>query len=226
MAIAAETQPRTADPRRAVIINLAINLVAPLGLFYGLRAAGVDQWLALMLGAIPPTAHAIHGVVVRRKIDALALFTLSILGLSVATSFVTGSPRFLLARDGWMTAVAGVWILATLWRTPFLQQFLMSMTTGETRERFTLSWRDSPTYRHVLRMATVMWGVGLLGDSVVRVVLAYALPVDQVPLINTLQYLVVYFALEIATRLYLRRKSVAAKVLAESGQVMMKGRKK
>jgi len=226
MTIAAQTPQRTADPRRAVLVNLAVNLVAPLGLFYGLRAAGVDQWLALMIGAIPPTAHAVYGVVVRRKIDALALFTLSILGLSVATSFVTGSPRFLLAKDGWMTAVAGVWILATLWRTPFLQQFLMSMTTGETHERFTLSWRDSPTYRHVLRMATVMWGVGLLGDSVVRVVLAYALPVDQVPLVNTLQYLVVYFALEIGTRLYLRRKSVAGKVLAESGQVMFKGRKK
>jgi len=226
MTIAAQTPQQTADPRRAVLVNLAVNLVAPLGLFYGLRAAGVDQWLALMIGAIPPTAHAVYGVVVRRKIDALALFTLSILGLSVATSFVTGSPRFLLAKDGWMTAVAGVWILATLWRTPFLQQFLMSMTTGETHERFTLSWRDSPTYRHVLRMATVMWGVGLLGDSVVRVVLAYALPVDQVPLVNTLQYLVVYFALEIGTRLYLRRKSVAGKVLAESGQVMFKGRKK
>jgi len=226
MTIAAQTPQRTADPRRAVLVNLAVNLVAPLGLFYGLRAAGVDQWLALMIGAIPPTVHAVYGVVVRRKIDALALFTLSILGLSVATSFVTGSPRFLLAKDGWMTAVAGVWILATLWRTPFLQQFLMSMTTGETHERFTLSWRDSPTYRHVLRMATVMWGVGLLGDSVVRVVLVYALPVDQVPLVNTLQYLVVYFALEIGTRLYLRRKSVAGKVLAESGQVMFKGRKK
>ncbi|HEY0496077.1 MAG TPA: VC0807 family protein [Kutzneria sp.] len=227
MAIATHTEQRAADPRRTVVVNLALNLVAPLALFYGLRAAGVDQWLALMLGAIPPTAHAVHGIVVRRKIDALALFTLSILGLSVATSFVTGSPRFLLAKDGWMTAIAGVWILATLWRTPFLQQFLLSFTSGETRERFVLSWRDSPTYRHVLRMATVMWGVGLLGDSVVRVVLAYGLPVDQVPLISTLQYLVVYAALEIGTRLYLRRKSVAAKVLAESGQVMMmRGRKK
>lgn len=227
MVIAADTTRRTADPRRAVIVNLAFNLVAPLALFYGLRAAGVDQWLALVLGAIPPTAHAVHGVIVRRKIDALALFTLSILGLSVVTSFVTGSPRFLLAKDGWMTAIAGVWILATLWRTPFLQQFLLSFTSGETHERFVLSWRDSPTYRHVLRMATVMWGVGLLGDSVVRVVLAYGLPVDQVPLINTLQYFVVYLALEIGTRLYIRRKSVAAKVLAESGQVMlMKGKKK
>ncbi|GAA3432767.1 VC0807 family protein [Kutzneria kofuensis] len=224
--MAITTQQRSTDPRRAVVVNLAINLVAPLALFYGLRAAGVDQWLALVLGAIPPTVHAVYGVVVRRKIDALALFTLSILVLSVATSFVTGSPRFLLAKDGWMTAVAGLWILVTLWRTPFLQQFVLSFTTGDAHERAVINWRDSPTYRHVLRMATVMWGVGLVADAVVRVVLAYALPVDQVPLVNTLQYVVVYAALEIGTRLYLRRKSVADKVFAESGQVMMRGRAK
>jgi hypothetical protein len=226
MAIAAETRQRSTDPRRAIVVNLAINLVAPLALFYGLRAAGMDQWLALVLGAIPPTAHAVHGVVVRRKIDALALFTLSILGLSVATSFVTGSPRFLLAKDGWMTAVAGLWILATLVRTPFLQQFLLSFTKGEQHERFVVSWRDSPTYRHVMRMATVMWGAGLVLDAGVRFVLAYGLPVDQVPLISTLQYLVVYAALEIGSRLYLRRKSVADKVFAESGQVMNRGKRK
>jgi hypothetical protein len=226
MAITAETRQRSTDPRRAVVINLAINVVAPLALFYGLRAAGVDQWLALMLGAIPPTVHAVYGVVVRRKIDALALFTLSILGLSVATSFVTGSPRFLLAKDGWMTAVAGAWILITLVRTPFLQQFLLSFTTGEQHQRFVLSWRDSSTYRHVMRMATVMWGVGLVLDAGVRFVLAYALPVDQVPLISTLQYFVVYAALEFGSRFYLRRKSVADRVFAESGQVMKRGKEK
>ena len=225
MAIATQTQPST-DPRKAVAVNLAVNLVAPLALFYGLRAAGTDQWLALMLGAIPPTVHAVYTAVKRRKLDALALFTLTILGGSVVTSFVIGSPRFLLAKDGWMTAVAGAWILLTLWGKPFLQQFVLSLTTGDVRRRAEVNWRDSPTFRHVMRMATVMWGIGLVLDAGVRVVLAYSLPVDQVPLISTLQYVVVYLALEIGTRLYLRRKSVRDKVLAESGELMMGGRKR
>jgi hypothetical protein len=219
MAIATETR-RSADPRKAVVVNLLVNLVAPLAIFYGLRAAGVDQWLSLVLGAIPPTAHALYTAVRRRKLDALALFTLTILGGSVATSFLIGSPRFLLAKDGWMTAVAGLWMLATLRGKPFLYQFVHSVTAGEVRDRAEINWRDSPTYRHVLRMATVMWGVGLVLDAGVRVVLAYSLPVDQVPLVSTLQYVVVYLALEIGTRLYLLRKSVRDKVFAESGQPM------
>lgn len=227
MAIATETQRQIkgADPRRMVVVNLLANVAAPLGIFYGLRAAGVDQWLALMLGAIPPTVHAVYTAVKRRKLDALALFTLSILLGSVATSFVVGSPRFLLAKDGWMTAIAGLWILITLRGKPFLYQFLMSLTSGDIRGRAEGNWRDSPTFRHVMRTATVVWGIGLVLDAGVRVVLAYAMPVDQVPLISTLQYIVVYVALEITTRLYLRRKSVQEQVFAESGQVMVGGKR-
>src|SRR5690348_11961243 len=132
MAIASQTKPqRQVDPRKAVAINLAVNLIAPLAVFYGLRAAGLDQWLALMLGSVPPTGHALYTAIARRRLDGLALFTLSILIGSVATSFVIGSPRFLLAKDGWMTAVAGAWILVTLRGTPFLQQFVQSLTSGD-----------------------------------------------------------------------------------------------
>ena len=208
--------------RRRVVLNLVVNLAAPLGLFYGLRAAGVDQWWALVLGAIPPVVQSVWTVATRRRIDGMALFTLSILGLSVATSFLSGSPRFLLAKDGWMTAAAGIWILGTLLRTPFIFQFLRSVMTGEALARVELSWRDSPTFRHVLRVATMVWGVGLVLDAGIRVVLAYSLPVDQVPLISGLQYVVVYAALDLSSRIYLRRKSVRTRVAAESGQVLGK----
>jgi hypothetical protein len=221
------TPTRTgADPRLAIIVNLLVNVAAPLGLFYGLRAAGVDQWLALVLGATPPIAHAIYTVVVRRKVDALALFTLSILGLSVATSFIVGSPRLLLAKDGWMTAVAGLWILASLRGKPFLLQALLSLTKGEIHERAEANWTASPTFRRVMRVATVWWGAVLVGDALVRVVLAYSLPVDQVPLISTLQYIAVYLALEIGTRVYLLRRKVGDRVFAESGLPMLRRKQK
>jgi hypothetical protein len=88
-----------------------------------------------MLGMAPPAIRAAHTVATRRRVDALALFTLSILLLSVAVSFLTGSPRFLLAKDGWLTAAGGLWILATLPRTPFYFQAIRSVTTGAPRPR-------------------------------------------------------------------------------------------
>ncbi|HWD04037.1 MAG TPA: VC0807 family protein [Amycolatopsis sp.] len=206
------------EVRRELIVNLAINLVAPAALFYGLRALGVNQWLALLAGVVPPATRAVQTIVSKRRVDTLAVFTLSILVLSVATSFLSGSPRFLLATDGWMTAAAGGWMLATLLRKPFLYQVLRSFLGAEARARVELNWLGSPTYRHVLRVTTVVWGVVFVLDAGVRVLLAYTLPVDRVPLISRLQYGGVYLALEIATRVYARRKSVAAAVAAEVGE--------
>lgn len=220
MATLAPPEKPTTPPelRRELIVNLAINLIAPAALFYGLRALGVNQWLALLAGVVPPAVRAVQTVITKRRVDTLAVFTLSILVLSVATSFLSGSPRFLLAKDGWMTAAAGLWMLATLLRTPFLYQVLRSFLGQAARERMERNWLGSPTYRHVLRVTTAMWGVVLVLDAGVRVVLAYALPVDRVPLISGLQYVAVYLALEVATRVYARRKSVAAAIAAEVGE--------
>ncbi|MEV4108021.1 VC0807 family protein [Nonomuraea sp. NPDC049695] len=209
---------RTADPRREVILNLGVNVVAPLAVFYGLRAAGVNQWLALTLAVLPPGIRAVLTVAVRRRIDALALFTLTILVLSVAASFLSGSARFLLAKDGWMTAVGGIWILATLPRTPFYFQAIRAFTGGATRDRAETAWRESPAFRHMLRVATAIWGVGLVLDAGVRFVLAYSLPIDKVPLISGLQYVVVFAALEVSSQVYLRRKGALVDMETEPEQ--------
>lgn len=195
------------SPRRELVGALALDVVAPLVVFYGLRAAGVGPWLALVLGLVPPAARAVWTVVTRRRIDALAVFTLSVLLISVALSFVAGSPRTLLARDGWMTGLAGIWILATLLRTPLYFQAIRSFAPAAVRERAETAWRASPAFRRVLRVATAIWGVGLVVDAVVRVVLAYTLPVDTVPLISALQYVVVFVGLEVSSQIYVRRKA-------------------
>jgi hypothetical protein len=204
--------------RREAIVNLVVNVAAPIAVFYLMRAIGVGQWWSLLGAGALPAANALRTVVTRRRIDVLAVFTMSILVASVAVSFVTGSPRFLLAKDGWLTGVAGAWLLGTLVRTPFLYQVIRSWLTGSAREKAETAWRDSPTYRRMLRVTTSFWGVGLVLDAGVRVLLAYTLPVDRVPLIGGLQYVVLYLALEVATRLYGRRRTTLDRIEMESGQ--------
>ncbi|MGW4249276.1 VC0807 family protein [Nocardia sp. NPDC004722] len=216
-AVPAPTAEAVPDPRRAALANLAINVVAPIALFYGLRAGGVDQWAAVTLGVLPPTAYTAWTVVTRRRVDALALFTIGVLVISVAVSFLTGSPRFVLAKDGWVTGVIGLGLCATLLRTPFYLQMARAMTTGAVRERLEISWARSATFRRAVRLASLIWGVGLIADAVVRVVLAYTLPVDQVPLINGVQYIVVFVVLEVSSLRAVRNSRTRAKVAAEAG---------
>ncbi|WP_157777838.1 VC0807 family protein [Nocardia terpenica] len=206
------------DPRRAVLANILINVVAPVALYYGLRAVGCDQWLALFLGIVPPAARAVWSVVTLRRVDMLGVLTLSILALVVGVSFLTGSPRFMLAKDGGITAIVGLGFCATLLRTPAYFQLSRAMTRGEIHERIETGWLRSPAFRRSMRIATAIWGIGLVLDAVVRVVFAYTLPVDTVPLLNGLQYIVVIVVLEAGSLAAVRNSRVRARIAAEIGQ--------
>ena len=54
-------------------LSLLCDLVAPLGLFYGLRVFGVNQWLALVLSAVFPLMTTVIKVMRERKVDGLSL---------------------------------------------------------------------------------------------------------------------------------------------------------
>jgi hypothetical protein len=195
----------SADPRRALLTSLLVNAVVPIAVFYGLRAAGVDQWTALLLGLLAPAATALHSVVTTRRIDMLAGLVMTALLLSVALSFLTGSPRTLLARDGWVTAVAGTWILLTLPRTPYYLFALRTFTGGAVRERIDAAWERTPAFRRVVRTCTTIWGTALLLDAVGTVVLAYTLPIDSVPLIGALKLVALIVLAEVGSQIWFRR---------------------
>ncbi|WP_433559499.1 VC0807 family protein [Pseudonocardia xinjiangensis] len=195
-----------AGPQREIVMSLLINAVAPIAVFYGLRAAGVDQWSALMLCLVAPAAKTVHSVVTKRRIDMLAGLVMSVLLLSVALSFLTGSPRTLLARDGWITAMAGIWILLTLRRTPYYLYALRTFTGGTVREQINAAWRDTPAFRRVVHVSTMIWGSALLLDAVSTVVLAYTMPIDSVPLIGALKLVALIILAEVISQLYFRRK--------------------
>ncbi len=197
-----------ASPQRELVMSMLINAVAPIAVFYGLRAAGVDQWTALMLGLVAPAVKAVHSVITKRRIDMLAGLIVTVLLLSVALSFLTGSPRTLLARDGWITAVAGIWILLTLPRTPYYLYALRTFTGGTLREQINAAWRDTPAFRRVVHAGTMIWGSALLLDAASTVVLAYTMPVDSVPLIGALKLVALIILAEVIGQVTFRRKGI------------------
>lgn len=202
------------DPQRAIALSLLVNAVAPIAVFYGLRAVGVDHWWALILGLLAPAAKTVHSVIVNRRIDMLAGLVMSVLLLSVGLSLLAGSPRTLLARDGWITAMAGVWVFLTLLQTPYYLSALRLFTGGPLRDQINLAWRDTPAFRRVVYVGTMIWGFALLLDAATTVVPAYTMPIDSVPLIGALKLVAVIILAEVGSRVYFRRKG-APHLLAE-----------
>ncbi|BEK95033.1 VC0807 family protein [Nocardia seriolae] len=186
--------------RRHVARQVILELLLPIGAYYGLRAAGVDPWVALVAPALLTLPFLVYDALRRRRVDAVALFTLTMLAVGTVVSLVTGDPRTLLVRDSWLFAAIGLWILATLFTShPMMRGMARTIVTlkiGEAGYReWDARWDSDSRFRYHLRVLTAVWGIGFTLDAVIRISLAYSLPLDAVPLATTLQWPAVLAAL-------------------------------
>lgn len=199
------------------VLAILMDLVVPVLGYYLLRAFGVEPVLALVIAALPTAIFLIGKAIVNRKFDALGLFVLVLLIVGVGVSFITGSPRFLLAKSGWVTAVIGIGFLVTLFfRRPLSYTLAKAMLSKAAKFRthtWDEQWERDPAFRKPWRVTTVMWGLGMLADAVLRVVMAYTLPVDAVPGLGAGLWAVTFIALQIAQHHYFVRAGVWAAVM-------------
>ena len=154
---------------------------APITLHYALHAAGVSNLVALGAGAVVPAVGVIVQLLTKRHLDGMGSLVVVTAVAAIVLSAITRSPRFLLAKDGLLTAVWGVWFLATIrFRRP--TAFVMARPLLEGRHAFSAGswddlWSSEPQFRHIWRVASALWGVGLLTDAVLWVVMSYTLPI-------------------------------------------------
>ncbi|MEV0281170.1 VC0807 family protein [Streptomyces sp. NPDC050610] len=194
-AAAVPARRRTAALRRRLAAQLFFELALPLGSYYGLRAAGAGQWLSMAVGGLLLLPWIGYGIVRQRRVEAMAVFTLILVVAGALLSLVTGSPRVLMIRDSWLTTAIGFWVLGTLLtRRPFMMTASRGIVIAKVGEAGLVEWEArwdaEPTFRHHLRLITAVWGAGFLLDAVLRVVLAYTIPVDAFPLTSTVLWLV------------------------------------
>ncbi|QUH01012.1 hypothetical protein HUO13_09410 [Saccharopolyspora erythraea] len=189
-----------------LLISALADLVLPLVIYYGLRSAGIGEVPALLACAVVPVARVGYGLVARRRVDPVAVFVLAMVLVSLVLFLVSGSPRALLARDGWLMAACGAAALVTLWRRPvvFTLGRMLLARSGHSAADWDDRWRCSASFRRVWRVLTLAWGVALIVFAAVKVVMAYTLPVDVVPAVTTAMWIGAVVLLNVGSQLYLR----------------------
>ncbi|WP_433730775.1 VC0807 family protein [Nocardia sp. CA-129566] len=207
------SRQKNAAVRRLIARQLIVELVLPIGGYYGLRAAGVNPWLALIAPAALTVPFLAYQAIRQRRVDTVALFTLTMIVVGAVMSLVTGDPRTLMVRDSWIFGVLGLWILATLCtQQPFIRttsRAIVTVKIGEEGYRqWDARWHDDAEFRSQLRVLTAVWGATFTGDALLRVALAYTLPIDSVPLVSSLQWLVVLAGLWTFHTVYVTRKGL------------------
>lgn len=202
------SESQTRGPR-LVLARLVFDIAAPIVVFYVLRSQGVSYGLALLAGAVLPAAGSLVSLISQRRADPVAMLMVVSMLSALTGSLIAGSPRFLLAKDGLMTGVWGGWFVfsargrrpaALLFAQPLMEN--LSWFAGRSWE---VLWATEPRFRRIWRVSTVMWGLGLLLDAAIRVMISYTLPVNQVPAVGGLLYPVTFVALQVITNVHYMR---------------------
>jgi hypothetical protein len=202
--------PGAAPPRLGgQLAELVFDIGAPIALYYVLHAAGLSNLLALTISAVVPVVSVITKFVLKRRIDTVAIVVLATIAVSVCLAVTLHSPRLVLARDGFITGLWGVWFIATLWtRRPAAFTFAQPLMEGRRllgNRPWDGLWETSADFRRIWQVSTVIWAVALLADAVVRVVMSFTLPVDVVPGLGGALWPVTFLVIQVVTNIYYNR---------------------
>lgn len=185
---------------------LLVDMALPVGLYYGLRSVGVGTYPALLVSALVPLLSAVVQFLRERRLDAMAVFVAVVILVGLAASLISGSARFVLAKDGWVTGAAGLWFLATVRaRRPLAFVGARPLLEGRFRSDGTswdVLWEEFPKFRRIWRVSTAIWGVAMIVDGLLRVLMAYTLPVDAVPGLGGLLWPVTLVLLQVVNGVY------------------------
>jgi hypothetical protein len=184
-----------AKAARKALLPLVIDVAVPLAAYYLLRHFGVGMVLSLAVSALLPAGHTLYDVVVRRQTNMLAIAVLALTLIGIPLSFLTGSPRFMLAKDAMGTGPLAVWLIVSVLLAKPAMATAMRAFAART-PKGAAAWdhlaAHSPEFRHCLNAVTLVWGVGFLIEFAARLVVVYTLPVDtavwatNIPLIMTI----------------------------------------
>jgi hypothetical protein len=214
------TGPTTAGTRTSHALRGAlIDIVAPIAVYYAARALGADVWVALLAGGAIPAIGVLAGLSRGRRPDTMGILILAALALSATVSLVNGSPRALLARDGLTTGAWACYMyLSLLAARP--ATFVVSRPLLEGRRAFDPAtrgwvrpapvswdelWTRVPQWRRIWRVCTVIWGSAILADAVIRVAMAWTLPIGVVPALSGALWPVTFVVLQVLTNVYFAR---------------------
>lgn len=168
--ITASTTP-TGLLRRVLHPTLLLNAVAPYAAYQVLTAHGVSEVAALSIASVFPLAALIREAVRARRLELIGLLSVASIAVGLLSGLVSHDPHVLLVKDSLVTGVLGLGFLGSLLAPrPLVFIFARQFSAAAELEQ---RWVHSAQFRARVRQMTVVWGIALLGEATLRVVLAF-----------------------------------------------------
>jgi hypothetical protein len=163
----------------SIAIELLVNFLLPY-VIYAKAEAGIGQVHALLAASLPPIVWSVIEFARKRRVDAVSILVLAGIVLSLLAFFGGGSARFLQLRENLVTGLIGlVFLGSAAIGHPLIYQLARA---GQLRkspaeaERFE-ALRDKQHFRRGMTIMTLVWGFGLLVQTMVACMLVFRMSI-------------------------------------------------
>ncbi|MEH7075300.1 VC0807 family protein [Neobacillus drentensis] len=163
---------------QTIVVSLIINGALPV-LVYNFLVDHYSSFVSLLFATLIPLGDNLYHIIKYRIADAFGLFMLTGFVLSLLAFVLGGNERLILLRESVVTGLLGLIFIASLFfAKPLIYHFAIRFSAkDETEGKFEKNW-EVPYFRFVLRIMTAIWGIALLGEAVVKIILVYELSIS------------------------------------------------
>ncbi|WP_063041303.1 VC0807 family protein [Nocardia pseudovaccinii] len=174
----------TAAPRFSlirVLAPIARDVAVPIGAYFLLTGLGYSDFTGLLAGTLFSGAVLIIETIRTRRLEPFAAIMLGVFAFGLIGSLISGDPRMMIVKDSAGTAIVGIaFLISTVVGKPltYLSARKALAAAGPAKlAEFEASYQANPAKRRGFNTLAMAWGVGLVAEATVRILLAYQLPI-------------------------------------------------
>ncbi|WP_370944677.1 VC0807 family protein [Amycolatopsis sp. cg5] len=161
----------------AMLPSILRDIVPPTAAYYVLHAVGADDRLALLTASLVAGGLMVFEAVKRKRLEIFSAVMLGVFGIGLVLSLISGDPRFMLVKESFGTAtLGGAFLISCVVGKPLLYLAARRFQADET-DKFERLY-ENPAARRRFKVLSSVWGVGLIAEALIRVVLCFRLPID------------------------------------------------
>jgi hypothetical protein len=169
-----------------VLAEALVNFILPF-VIYNYAEAPLGEVRALLASSAPPILWSVIEFARHRRLDALSVLVVGGIVLSLLAMLGGGGAQFLQLREKLVTGVIGLAFLGSvLIRKPLVYELarasMRRKSEGEAQQFEALQVHAG--FRRTMTMMTLVWGLGLLADVAVAVVLVFTLSIRAYLIVN------------------------------------------
>ncbi|WP_338765987.1 VC0807 family protein [Nocardia vulneris] len=194
----------------SLLAPIARDIAVPVGAYFLMHALGYSDFAGLLAGTVLSGAMVVVEAIRHRRLEVFPAILLNVFAFGLVTSLISGDPRMMIVKDSAGTLLIGLaFLISAVVGKPltYLAARKAAVAGGPARvAALEVVYRDNAAKRRMFAALAVLWGAGLVVEAMIRVVLAYQLPIPTMAWLSPVLMIAVIAPL-LAVTVVLRKRA-------------------